>query len=261
MPVIIDRLSQLLKENDALYGVICRDATLTDIELMSQVGYHIIWIDIEHCPQSTEQAIQLARSITHLGMLPLVRIRELSRTNVQPLVDGGVRIIALPDVRSAEQAAELVELSKYPPLGQRGVSTTNAGVGFQLGSDLPETFRQANQATHLLVLFESDEGYESLDKILEVDGIDMVGVGANDWSASLGIYGEEAKKNLTPKIERVYNEAVKAGKIPIMGGGSPEQVQYFRKLGAKVYFTGVDVAMKRRMLVDTLKSFHDAHGS
>ena len=72
-----------------------RDVTLTDIELMAQEGYHIVWIDLEHSPQSSEEAIQLSRTIDHLGMVPLVRIRELSRTNVQPLLDGGVQVIVL----------------------------------------------------------------------------------------------------------------------------------------------------------------------
>ena len=88
MHAITDRLGELLGKNDLLYGVICRDVTLTDIELMAQEGYHIVWIDLEHSPQSSEEAIQLSRTIDHLGMVPLVRIRELSRTNVQPLLDG-----------------------------------------------------------------------------------------------------------------------------------------------------------------------------
>ena len=61
MPVIIDRLRQLLNENDVLYGVICRDVTLTDIELMAQVGYHIIWIDIEHLHASRSEIIDHPR--------------------------------------------------------------------------------------------------------------------------------------------------------------------------------------------------------
>ena len=40
------RLGELLAEHEALYGVICRDATLTDIELMAQAGYHVVWLDV-----------------------------------------------------------------------------------------------------------------------------------------------------------------------------------------------------------------------
>ena len=256
-----NRLGQLLEENEFLYGVICRDVTFTDIELMAQEGYHIVWIDLEHSQQSTEEAIRLGRSVSHLGMVPLVRIRELSRTNVQPLVDGGVQVIVLPDVRSAEQAAELVQLGKYPPLGQRGFSSTNAGIGFKLDGDPNEILRQVNEATHLLVLFESDEGYEQLDDILAVEGIDMVGVGPMDWSISLGISGDAAKENLTPKIERVLTSAVRAGKILVVVPGSPEQAKYYLGLGARVFFVGVDIAMRRKILAESIKCFQRALGT
>ncbi len=260
MHPISDRLGELLNENDLLYGVVCRDVTLTDIELMAREGYHVVWIDLEHSPQSSEEAIQLSRTITHLGMVPLVRIRELSRTNVQPLLDGGVQVIVLPDVRSAKQAKELVQLGKYPPSGQRGFSSTAAGIGFQLVGDQEEVLRHVNTTTHLMVLFESDEGFEDLDRILEVDGIDLVGVGPNDWSVGLRLFGDDAKANLAPKIKRVLTRAASAGKIAVMGAGSPQQAEYYRELGVRVFFVGVDVAMRRRILAQSLRSFKEALG-
>ena len=213
--------------------MICRDATLTDVELMAQVGYHVVWLDLEHSPRSQWWMLfNLAETVTHLGMVPLVRILELSRTNVQPLVDGGVQIVALPDVRSAAEAAELIRLTKYPLLGERGGSTTNAGIGFHFGPDRQETLRQANVATHPMVIFESDEGYGVLDDILNIEGIDVVTTGPMDWATSLGLSGEEAKANLDPKIERVITETIKAGKIAAMGVGSPDQVQHFHVLAS-----------------------------
>ena len=49
---MVDRLNDLLNEREFLYGMLCRDATLVDVELMAQAGYHIIWIDLEHSHQS-----------------------------------------------------------------------------------------------------------------------------------------------------------------------------------------------------------------
>lgn len=258
MPPMSNRLGELLSENDFLYCVICRDVTLTDIELMAQEGYHLVWIDLEHSAQSMEEAIQLGRSITHLGMVSVVRIRELNRTNMQPLVDGGIQVVVLPDVRSAEQAVEFVQLGKYPPVGQRGFSSTNAGIGFSLDGDQKQVLRQVNDATHLMVLFESDEGYEDLDGILAVNGVDMVGVGPMDWSTSLGLSASEAKDRLTPKIERALTSASSAGKVTVMGTGGLEQANYFRGLGVKIFVVGVDIAMQRKILADSIRSFREA---
>ena len=193
MNALNNRLGELLAERDVLYGMICRDATSTDIELMAQAGYNVIWLDLEHSPQSTSAALQLCRTITHLGMVPLVRILELARTHVQRVLDGGAQIVCLPDVRSAKEAARLVELGKFPPLGERGVASSAAGTGFTLGPDPQETLRQANEATHLMVMFESDAAYDQLDEILAVDGADLVAIGPMDWGVSLGLFGEEAR--------------------------------------------------------------------
>ena len=111
---------------------------------------HLIAIDMEHGPQSTAEVLRLGRTITHLGMVPLVHMPELSRTQVQRLLDGGIQVLALPDVRSAGEAARFVELGKYPPQGQRGVSSSSAGTDFTMGPDPRQRLREANEATHLM---------------------------------------------------------------------------------------------------------------
>ena len=188
------RLKELLKTEEVLYGVICRDTTMTDLELMAQLGYSVVFLDLEHGPQSTAEVLRLGRTITHLGMVPMARIPELTRTQVQRLLDGGMEILTLPDVRSAAQAARLVQLGKFPPLGERGVSSSSAGTGFTLGSDPRRALGEADLRTSLMVMIESDEGYQALDDILEVEGIDMLTVGEMDWSVSLGLFGPEAKR-------------------------------------------------------------------
>ena len=258
---MINHFGELLHEHECLYGVICRDATLTDIELMAQAGYHIVWLDLEHGPQSRAEALRLTRTLTHLGMVPLVRIPELLRTHVQVLLDGGVQIVTLPDVREASQVVQFVQLGKYPPLGQRGVSTSSAGTGYTLGPDPQQALREANDATHLMVMIESDEGYDALDAILEIEGVDMVTVGLMDWCTHLGIYGEEAKASLTPKVERVLKAASKAGKVTAMGVFSAERARRYLDLGVRVFFVGVDVAIKRKILAETLVQFQDALGA
>ena len=217
-----DRLTELLNKHDRLYGVICRDATPIDIELLAQLGYHLVWIDLEHSTKPLSEVIRLGRSIAHLGMVPLVRIPELSREYVQLLLDGGIPIIILPDVRSANEAKKFVELAKYPPIGRRGVSSTTAAAGYTLGANPEETFSEANDGTHLMVLIESDDGYAALDDILEIEEVDMIMVGQQDWGASSGIFGDLADEQLSPKIDRLITAASKAGKIVAASASSPK---------------------------------------
>ena len=252
-----DRLKELLDKHDHLFGVICRDTTMVELELMALAGYHVVWLDLEHGPQSNAEAVRLARTITHLGMVPLVRIPELSRTHVQVLLDGGIQILTLPDVRTAQQAAAFVQLGKYPPVGRRGVSSSSANFDYHL-RDPVQDFRASNEATRLMVMIESDQGYEELDAMLNVDGVDMVTIGAADWAADSGLDSATAKTQLAPKIEGVLVAAAQAGKITAMGVFDPNEVSHYRELGVRVIFVGVDVNLKRQTLVDTLGRFRDA---
>ena len=254
---MVDKLTQLLNRHNRLYGVICRDATPIDIELLAQLGYHLVWIDLEHSTKPLAEVIRLGRSIAHLGMVPLVRIPELSRAYVQLLLDGGIPIIILPDVRSANEARQFVELAKYPPIGRRGVSSTTAAASYTLGAEPQKTFSEANDGTHLMVLIESDEGYAALDDILEIEEVDMIMVGQQDWGASSGIFGELAEEQLSSKIDRLMTTASKAGKIVAASASSPEDARRSESMGARIFILGVDITIKRTALAERIRQFHE----
>ena len=47
-----------------LYGMICRDPTLIDLELLATAGYHVVWIDLEHgliSPPDAEDGVAWSR--------------------------------------------------------------------------------------------------------------------------------------------------------------------------------------------------------
>ena len=252
-----DRLRQLLDKHQSLFGLICRDPTMIELELIALAGYHVVFLDLEHGSQSNAEAVQLTRTITHLGMVPMVRTAEPTRTHVQVLLDGGVQILAIPDVRSAQVAANFVEMGKYPPLGERGVCSSSANFDYCL-SDPEQALRAANEVTRLMVMIESDEGYAALDSILDVEGIDIVTVGPVDWASHSGLFGTEAKAQLTPKIEHVFRAAIDAGKLTTHATFDPSEVLRWRQLGVHVIFVNVDVNLKRKTFVDTLSRYHDA---
>ena len=257
----MNRLNELLNENRVLSGILCRDPTFVDMELLAQLGYNTVWMDLEHSPTSMTEATRLSRTITHLGMVPMARIIELTRTHVQALLDGGFEVLILPDVKDAAQATEFVRLGKYPPAGQRGASSTAAGIDYSLGSDPRQTLEEANKGTHLMVMIESDEAFAELDAILQVDGIDMVTVGPMDWTLSRGAFSEDVKAGLAPKIDQVVRATAAAGKIPTMTVATAEQAKHFAELGARVILMGVDVGLKRKAFAGALAPFQEAFGN
>ena len=77
-------------------------------------------------------------------------------------------------------------------------------------------------------------------------------MGAFDWSTSLGLEAEDARAQLTPKIERVLRATVESGKIAAMNATDAAQARQYADLGVQMMFVGVDLALKRRALADAL---------
>lgn len=247
-------LRELLSEYDTLYGILCRDTTLTDIELMAEVGYQIVWFDLEHGTQSLERVLELARTVAHLHMVPMARIGELSRSSVQRLLDGGLQILCLPSVRSEDRARELVRFAKYPPLGSRGLATYVAATSFEKPADQNRAMLQANAATHLMVMIESETGFKNLQSILNVEGIDIVSVGKLDWAANEGLLGERTDE-IETRAREVLELASAAGKLTAISASDSKQAATYRALGVRMLFLGGDIALKRQMLMDRLLEF------
>ncbi|MBT5873559.1 MAG: hypothetical protein HOH43_09085 [Candidatus Latescibacteria bacterium] len=248
-------LSQLLDSHDRLYGLVCRDLTDVDVELMANLGYHFAWIDLEHATMAPEKVVRLSRSLANQGIVPLVRIPELSRALVQVLLDDGVHILTLPDVRSAQQVAEFVALGMYPPLGRRGVSSTTVRTGYTLGDDTAATLASMNASTNLMAMIESDEGYEALDQILMVEGCQMMTFGYQDWCADSGLFGEPARVHIRPKADQLVSRSAKAGKTVTTVVSTPEEADHYAGLGARMFLVGVDISMKRQALADRIGQF------
>ena len=248
-----DRLNELLRTNDVRYGVLCRDATATDIELMSAAGFDAVWFDLEHGGQSLGDVLALARLARQLGLVSFVRVPEIAKTNLQPLLDGGIEGIIAPDVEDAGQAAELVRLARFPPIGRRGASSATAWVDYAKADEAAKRIASGDDGVHLMVQFESEEAFRSLDAILAVPGIDMVTVGPLDWrvrAPDVASVGEH--------IETVLRRATTSGKIAVVAVEDPGVAERFRAAGARLVFVGSDVGLRRQMYVDVLARFRRA---
>ena len=259
---MVDRLGELLSENSILYGMLCRDPGLTDIELIAGAGYHVVWMDAEHAAYNPVEIVRLCRTIMHLGMVPMVRVPELTRTQMQVLLDGGVQIVLLPNVTGASQAEDLVRMGKFPPVGERGIGSTCPAFGYNLGAEPETMLQEVNSSTHLAVLIESDEGLGNIEEICAVSEIDMVMVGPTDWGAGLGLYGPSGARAMIEKSDAVLAKASAAGKITAAISVSGEaQAKRFIGLGVRILFAGIDVALRRKAFTEAISTLQAAAAS
>lgn len=247
-----DLLGDLLQSERVIYGVLCRDTTLTDLELMHLAGYRIVWFDLEHGAMSLADVLTHVRTAEHLGMASLVRVPQVLKAYIQPLVDQGVRVIVLPDVRGAADAKELVRVARFPPLGHRGGAAATAWSEYATGDQIAGLMRTADEGLHLMVQIESDEALAALDEILAVPGIDMVTVGPLDWR--LHAPGS-VDPDISQKVEQVISRASRLGKTAAMLVSGPEEAARYVAVGLRMVFVGADIGMRRRIYQQTLERY------
>ena len=165
--------------------MICRDVTLTDVEVMAQEGYNIVWFDLEHGPQATEDVIRMGRTVAHLGMVPLGAVPELSGPTSSACSTAGCR-----SSRSQTSGAQTRRRSSYGSASSRRVESAASpppAAGPLHARGRPSEDPSGGKRRHAPdVMVETDEGYEALDDILAVDGVDIVTAGTMDCPLAWG---------------------------------------------------------------------------
>ncbi len=148
-----------------------------------------------------------------------------------------------PHVRSAADARAYVAAAKFPPLGDRSASGPLPHLHYQ-SFPAAEADAAVNDATLLVVQFESDAALAKADEIAAVDGVDMVMIGTNDLLADWGLAGQYEH----PRVREAYAATIAAcrrhGKHVGVGGLSsrPDLAAEFVRMGARYVSTGTDLA-------------------
>jgi 2-keto-3-deoxy-L-rhamnonate aldolase RhmA len=94
----------------------------------------------------------------------------------------------------------------------------------------------------LKILIESPIGVDNAEGIAAVPGVDIMGIGANDLTAELGIPGQYDSPIFRAAVERVAEAARKHGKPLMVGGvGDLTIMESLLPLGVSpFYLTGMD---------------------
>ncbi len=156
----------------------------TAAQLMANVGFDWLTLNLEHMPIGVETAALSYSAIAAAGTVPLARIAWNTGENIKRVVDNGGWGVVVPMVCSKAEAELAVENTFYGPLGNRSVGGMLHAVNF--GASPAEYYEKANDEILLVVQLEHVKAVERADEILSVPGIDAFFVGPNDLLKSMG---------------------------------------------------------------------------
>jgi 4-hydroxy-2-oxoheptanedioate aldolase len=206
-------------------------------------GFDTLYVDLEHSSFSIDTCGQICMAALEAGIAPFVRVPANTPEFISRVLAGGALGVIAPHIRSADEAKAVVRAAKFPPLGERSNAGGLPHLHFR-AFPVAEAYAALNDATMVIVQFESAAALAQAEAIVAVDGVDMVLVGLNDLLADWGIPGEYDH----PRVREAYAKTIAAcrqrGKHCGVGGLAtrPDLVAEFVKMGARYVSTGTDLA-------------------
>jgi 2-keto-3-deoxy-L-rhamnonate aldolase RhmA len=206
-------------------------------------GFDMLYIDLEHSPLTMDATGQICLACLDIGIMPAVRVPTNTPDYISRILDAGALGVIAPHVRSAAEASDVVRAAKLPPQGER--SNTGAFPHLHYRSfSAEETAKAINDATMVIVQFESADALAKADEIVAVDGVDIVLVGLNDMLGDMGLAGQYDH----PKVGEIYRTVIGAcrrhGKHCGVGGlaSRPDLMAEYVRMGARYVSTGTDLS-------------------
>jgi 2-keto-3-deoxy-L-rhamnonate aldolase RhmA len=207
---------------------------------------------MEHSTLSEADVGRICLMAVAIGVTPFVRVPDLS--HVQRIVDAGALGIIVPHVRTADEARAAVDAVKYPPLGNRGYSSLLPQLNYR-PFKTEDGHRAINDATMVIVMLEDAEGLEAVEEIAAVEGVDLLHIGTNDLTTSMGIGGEYDNPLVMQAYARTIAACRRHGKHVGTGGMASRQdkVAEVVKMGVRYVSTGADLGFLVKACTDQVK--------
>jgi 2-keto-3-deoxy-L-rhamnonate aldolase RhmA len=244
-------------EPTLMLGIRC-SRTPDVVRIAHATGYHGVMIDLEHATMPLDVAGQLCATASDLGLTPFVRLPEREYGAIGRLLDAGAHGIIAPRIETAAEASTVVRACRFPPGGQRSAIAAVPQVGMR-----PTPARELNplldDATIVQILVETPAGVDNADAIAQIDGVDMIAVGANDLTAELGVPGDHHDRRLRAAIAAVATACRRHDKL-LMVGGIPD-FSLVAGLGVcPLYLTGMDTDLLFAGAQERARRSLDRHG-
>jgi 4-hydroxy-2-oxoheptanedioate aldolase len=235
---------QALAEPRARVGLWVGLADPYAAELCATAGFDWLLIDGEHGPNDLRSMLGALQAVAPYPAHPVLRVPHGDSVLIKQVLEIGATTLLVPMVESAAQARELVQATRYPPHGVRGV-----------GSGLARSSRwgayagylqEADERICLLVQVETAAALAQLDEIAAVDGVDGVFIGPADLSASMGHLGNPGHPEVRQAIDAAIVRILAAGKAPGILAVDEALARHYIGLGARFVAVGVEATLLAR---------------
>ena len=248
-----NKLKEMIAAGENGLGTFFSAGDMSMMECLGYTGLDFVIIDCEHGPFDTMDQMDMIRAAESVGLTPIVRIADVSHKEIQRALDAGAQGLVVPCLRTMDEIKKMVDLAKYPPLGNRGfIKGRGAGFGNMdwASGSVAEFMANSNDRVLLLPQCETAECLDIIEDVAKVDGVDGIFIGPFDLSISLGIPGDFDNPVFTAALDRIVNAFKAEGKLVFAYVNTPEEaIDRFAK-----GYDGVTVNLNFNIMVSAYKS-------
>lgn len=235
-------------------GVILHLTDPSLYEMTSLLGFHLIWMDMEHHAYSLETAAGLMRAARVGGADILVRPGKGEFTQISRMCEAGAQGVMYPRCESAEEARQVVDAVKFAPLGCRGFDGSGADMPY-LSMPMDLYVQEANERTFIIIQIEDPAALQQAEAIASVPGVDAIMLGPGDFSILSGIPGQMDHPTIHQAVDTIAQAASNAGKDWACLTPSIDHCSRMIQNGARILLHTADFLILHNALKSMLHQF------
>ena len=256
------RESKVLRKLRAGEIVNCIKANYSEprsCEIAAIAGFDCVWTCQEHIGTDYRE-LQEQINVTKAHDCDIVcRIPRGSYSDyIRPLELDATGIM-VPHVKTAEEARQIVQMTRFQPVGMRPVDGGNAD-GKYCMVPFAEYLEQANRERFVILQIEDACAMDELEEIAAVEGYDMLFFGPGDFTHSLGFpinFNDPRVQEARVKVAELAHKYSKfAGTV-----GSIANRQELIDLGYQFINLGADVVTWGNWCRETIAACNEQSGN
>ena len=213
---IVMRTSKIrtaINNGSKVYGITFTFSAPSLAEMAGYAGFDVLHLDMEHGVFDWNAVEDMCRAAEIHGMTCTARIPNTETDTILRAFDRGLMGILCPHVDDAEQAERIAKASRFGPQGERSFGTSRGREYGMAGLASPDYMASFNEQVTVAAQIETANAVETIDEILEVEGIDLIAFGSNDLAQSMGHPGYPDHPEVQAAENRVRDAVRASGKL------------------------------------------------
>ena len=229
--------------------------SLTDpglCEIIGAAGFDCVWVDMEHTYMSYKDVLCHLNAARSVNIPAIVRLTQDDLTVTKKVLEMGPEGIIFPMVKTAEEARKMIDMTLYPPLGNRGFGPMRA---IRYGADdAKEYVDKTSLDVCRFIQIEHVNFIDELEEIVKIPYIDGFIFGPNDLSGSLGEMLDCFSSKTVSEMKRAAEILKKNNKyFGIACGMDETTIKFWSEFEPDMIFAGADWNFVYKAGNDTFK--------